>query len=56
MHNEELHKFYSSPNVVWVIKLMRMRWAGHVENMGDIRNIYNILVGKREGKKRTRKT
>jgi hypothetical protein len=28
-----------------------MRWAGHVAYMGDMRNVYNILVGKPEGKK-----
>jgi len=27
-----------------------MKWAGHVASMGDIRNAYKILVGKREGK------
>ena len=29
MHNEELNDLYSSPNIVWVIKSRRMRWAGH---------------------------
>jgi hypothetical protein len=28
---------------------MRMRWAIHVTRMGDMRNAYNILVGKPEG-------
>ena len=27
-HNEELNDLYSSPNIVQVIKLRRMRWAG----------------------------
>ena len=26
--NEELNDLYCSPNIVWVIKLRRMRWAG----------------------------
>ena len=30
LHNEELYDFYSSPNIVRVIKSRRMRWAGHV--------------------------
>ena len=30
LHNEELNSLYSSPNIVRVIKLRRMRWAGHV--------------------------
>jgi hypothetical protein len=34
LHNEELNDLYSSPNIVRVIKLRRMRSAGHVERMG----------------------
>jgi hypothetical protein len=33
-HNEESHDLYSSPNVIWVIKSRRMRWAGQVACMG----------------------
>jgi hypothetical protein len=29
---------------------MRMRWVGHVAHMGEMRIVYNILVGKLEGK------
>ena len=35
MHNEELNDLYSSPNIVRVIKLRRMRWAGNVARMGE---------------------
>ena len=34
LHNEELNKLHSSPNIVRVIKSRRMRWAGHVERVG----------------------
>jgi hypothetical protein len=34
LRNEELNDLYSSPNIVWVIKSRRMRWAGHVARMG----------------------
>jgi hypothetical protein len=34
LHNEGLNDLYSSPNIVWVIKLRRMRLAGHVAHMG----------------------
>jgi hypothetical protein len=34
LHNEELIDPYSSPNIVRVIKLRRMRWAKHVARMG----------------------
>jgi hypothetical protein len=31
-----------------VIKLKRMRWAGHLARFGKMRNAYKILVGKPE--------
>jgi len=33
-----------------VNKSRRLRWAGHVVNMEEMRNIYKILIGKPEGK------
>jgi len=51
LHNEELNDLYSSPNIVRVIKLKRMRWAGHVGCMGEERGVYRILVGKPEGRR-----
>jgi hypothetical protein len=27
-----------------------MRWAGHVALMGEVRNMYRVLVGKPDGK------
>jgi hypothetical protein len=35
LHNEDLNDFYSSPNIVRVIKSRIMRWAGHVARMGE---------------------
>jgi len=34
LHNEGLNNLYWSPNIVWVIKSRRMRWAGHIMQMG----------------------
>ena len=51
LHNEELNDMYSSPNIVQVIKLRRMRWAGHVARMGEERGVYRVLVGKPEGRR-----
>jgi hypothetical protein len=50
LHSEELHNFYSSPNISRMIKSRGMRWAGHVAHM-ETRNAYRILVGKPEGKR-----
>jgi hypothetical protein len=41
----------SSPSIVRVIKARRMRWAGHVARMGEVRGAYKILVGRPEGKR-----
>jgi hypothetical protein len=30
LHNKELHKLYSLPNIVRMNKSKRMRWTGHV--------------------------
>jgi len=51
LHNEELNDLYSSPNIVRVIKLRIMRWAGHVARMGEERGVYRVLEGKPEGKR-----
>jgi hypothetical protein len=40
LHNEELHNLYYAPSIIRMIKLRRMRWAGHVAQMGDKRNAY----------------
>jgi len=56
MHNEELYNLYCSPNIVRVIKTRRMRWAGHVARMGEMRVAYRVLVGRPERKKNTRET
>ena len=50
LHNEELNDLYSLPNIVRVVKLRRMRWAGHVARMGEDRGVHSLLVGKPEGK------
>jgi hypothetical protein len=51
LHSEELHIFYSSPNIIRQLKSRRMRWAGHVSRMGEKANVYTVLVGKPEGKR-----
>jgi hypothetical protein len=51
LHNDELHSFYSSPNLVRVMKSRRMRWAGHVACIGERRGVYSFLVGRPKGKR-----
>jgi hypothetical protein len=49
LHNKELHRLYSSPNIR-MIKSRKVRWAGHVARMGEMRNAY-MLVRKTEGRR-----
>jgi hypothetical protein len=48
---EELHNLYSSPDIIRQVKSRRMRWAGHVAQMGEERKVCKVLVGKPEGKR-----
>ena len=50
LYIEEISDLYSSPNIVWVIKSGRMRWAVHVARMGEERGVYRVLVGRPEGR------
>jgi hypothetical protein len=45
LHNEDL---YSSPSIIRIMMSRRIRWAGHVAQMG-LKN--RVLVGKPEGKR-----
>jgi hypothetical protein len=51
LHNEKLNDLYSSPSIVRVIKLRRMRWVGHVARLMARRGVYRVLVRKLEGKR-----
>jgi len=39
-----------------VVKSSRVSWVGDVARMGEMRNAYNILVGRPEGKRPLRKS
>jgi hypothetical protein len=51
LHHEELHDWYCLRNIIRVIRSSMIRWVGHVACIMD-RNVYWVLVGKREGKRR----
>jgi hypothetical protein len=51
LHSGELHKLYSSPDIIRQIKSRGMRWAVHVARMGEGRNVYRVLVKKPKGKR-----
>jgi hypothetical protein len=39
-----LLNLYASQNIIRVIKSRRMNWAGRVARMGEMKNLYKILV------------
>jgi hypothetical protein len=55
VHNEELCDLYSSPSIIRIIRSTGMMWVGHVQRMGENRNVYRLLEGKQEGKKPLRR-
>jgi hypothetical protein len=40
-----------SPNIVWVIKSRRIKWAGYVARMGESKDAYKALAGRSDGKR-----
>jgi hypothetical protein len=51
LYKEKLHKLYSSPSIIRMIKSGRTRWTEHVAQMGAKIIAYRILVENPEGKK-----
>jgi len=41
---------YASPYIARLSKSRRLRWVGHVACMGDMRNLFKMLVGSPKGK------
>jgi hypothetical protein len=52
LHNKKLHNLFFSSDIVRMIKSRRMWWLNHVACMGEMRNLYRILVAKSERKPR----
>jgi hypothetical protein len=50
LHNGKLHNLYASPNIIMVINSRRMRWAGHVAHMGQIKTYEIFWLGKLKGR------
>jgi hypothetical protein len=51
LQNEELHDLYSSPNIIWVVRSRRIRWARYVAHTGRKTSVCRDLLGKPEGMK-----
>jgi hypothetical protein len=45
-HNEDLHKCYSSPSIIRMLKTRKMSYAENEELMGKKRDEDMVLVGK----------
>ena len=44
LYNEERHSLCRSPSIVRVIKSRRLKWAGHVARMEEVRSAFKILT------------
>jgi len=51
LHNEDLHNFYFSQNIIRLIKSKRIRWVGHVACVRDEKYIQNF--GQKSRRKET---
>jgi uncharacterized protein YciI len=54
-HNNRLHDLYSLPNIIRIIKSMRMKWVEHVTQKGEENRLW--VIGRKVKEKGTpRKT
>ena len=51
LRNKEFCDLYSTLNYIRVMKLRRMRRAGHVARMWDSRGAFRALVGRSDGRR-----
>jgi hypothetical protein len=49
MHKEEFHSFNSYSDITRAMISSRIRWEGHVAHMGEMINVYEILIGRPKG-------
>jgi hypothetical protein len=55
LHNEKLHNLYSSPSIIKMTQLRRIRWAGHIVRMGGgERNAYWWKIRRKEAIRKTK--
>jgi hypothetical protein len=50
LQNEELHNFYSSPNIIRMFKSRRMKLVEHKAHMGEVRNYTKFLLEHLKGR------
>jgi hypothetical protein len=51
LNNGQLNDLYPSPNIIWVMKLRRIKCVGHVAWMGDSRGAFRVLVRRSDGRR-----
>jgi hypothetical protein len=49
LHNKELHDFCYSPSITRTMESRRMRWAGHVAQIGEM-STHGLFVEETHGK------
>jgi hypothetical protein len=56
LHNEEIDNLYPSPNIIRMIKTLRMRWAGNVSPLGtrEKHTCSDIKPGRKDTTRKTK--
>jgi hypothetical protein len=49
--NEDLHNLYFLASIIKMNKSRMVRWLGHIAGIGEMRNVYRVLVRNREDKR-----
>jgi len=44
VHTGEFCVLYRSPDIIWMVKSRRMRWAVNIARMGEGRGAYRVLI------------
>ena len=55
LHNEQRSNLYPLSNIIREMEWRSMWRAGYVAHMGEKRNVYRVLIGKPEGRRRRRR-
>jgi hypothetical protein len=55
-YNDELYTLFKEPKLTTAIRLTRLRWAGHVQRMGDDQMPKRLLYAKPRGERQVERT
>jgi hypothetical protein len=54
--NDELQVICRKPDIVTMIKVRRLDWAGHLVRMSDGKSVKKVFLGKPDGRRKAERT